>query len=371
MLPTSTTAPLYPEKEWEILTDATEDGRDKHTLYKTFSGLLAVVYNHLDLIKAKRVRECNDWKVFERCVADLSHPKKCVAACYCKDRLCATCQWKRSQKTFATAMTVANHALEQNPNLRFLFLTLTVPNVLLEELSNTLDQMMKAWKRLIERKEIKKILVGYHRALEITYNCVNNTYHPHFHIAFCVPPSYFGKNYIQRDRWLKLWQEAMRMDQISQVDIRTIRARKGSNPIACGFGEACKYGLKPWDYNNLTRVEKGQVKKAIKTKQIDFGLPGHIWLRENLEETAKVVAQLQTALHHRRLAQFGKLMADLKRELKLKDGEDEDGNLNEEATRAKVCLVCGCNVANKIAHWEREFSENYGKYAYQGQFVFY
>ena len=360
----------YPVDGYEVLTDSTEDGRDKHSLYKTFSGLLAIVYHHLDMTKAERVRGCNDWKAFERCVADLSHPKKCVAASYCKDRLCATCQWKRSQRTFATAMTVANHTLEKNPNLRFLFLTLTVPNVPLGNLSVTLDEMMKAWQRLIKRKEVERIMVGYHRALEITRNCVDDTYHPHFHVAFCVPSSYFGSSYIQRDRWLKLWQEAMRMPQITQVDIRTIRARKGSDPIASCFAEACKYGLKPWDYNNLTKAERAKVRKAIKTKQIDFGLPGHIWIRDTLEETAEVVSKLQVALHHRRLAQFGKLLADIKRELGVKDGDDDDANLNDEPTGAKVCPICGCDVGTKIAYWEREFSERYGKYAYKGQFVF-
>lgn len=158
----ASTIPIsYPVDGCEVLSDSTEDGKDKHTFYKTFSGLLAIVYQYLEMTKAERVRDCNDWKAFERCVADLSHPKKCIAACYCKDRLCATCQWKRSQRTFATAMTVAKHALEQNSNLRFLFLTLTVPNVQLDDLSNTLDRMMKAWKRLTERKEIKRVLVGY------------------------------------------------------------------------------------------------------------------------------------------------------------------------------------------------------------------
>ena len=367
----ASTIPIsYPVDGCEVLSDSTEDGKDKHTFYKTFSGLLAIVYQYLEMTKAERVRDCNDWKAFERCVADLSHPKKCIAACYCKDRLCATCQWKRSQRTFATAMTVAKHALEQNSNLRFLFLTLTVPNVQLDDLSNTLDRMMKAWKRLTERKEIKRVLVGYHRALEITRNCVDDTYHPHFHVAFCVPSSYFGEYYIKRDRWLKLWQESMRMAQITQVDIRTIKAKKGKDPLVCGFAEACKYGLKPWDYKNLDKGDKAKVRKAIKTKQIDFGLPGHIWIRDTLEETADVVYKLQEALYHRRLAQFGKLLADIKRELGVKDGDDEDANLNDEPTSAKVCPICGCDVRTKIAYWKREFSEKYGRYAHKGQFVF-
>ena len=370
MLPASTTFLSYPRDGCEALSDVTEGGKDKHTLYKTFSGLLAVVYHHLDMIKAKRVRECNDWKAFERCVADLSHPKKCVAASYCKDRLCATCQWKRAQRTFATAMTVAKHALSKNPNLRFLFLTLTVPNVELDSLSSTLDKMMKAWQRLTQRKEVKRIMVGYHRSLEITRNCVNDTYHPHFHVAFCVPSTYFGRDYIQRDRWLTLWQETMRMPQITQVDIRTIKAKKGKDPLVCGFAEACKYGLKPWDYKNLDKGDKAKVRKAIKTKQIDFGLPGHIWIRDTLEETADVVYKLQEALYHRRLAQFGKLLADIKKELNIKDAEDEGANLSDEPTGAYTCSICGCDVKTMIAHYERLFRKEYGRFSYLGSYVF-
>ena len=114
----------------------------------------------------------------------------------------------------------------------------------LDKLSDAIDGLFDGWKRLYQRKEVRKIVLGYHRALEISYNSTENTFHPHIHAAIVVPAGYFsGQSYIKQERWLEMWREAMRMPQITQVDVRKIRGKKGQDEITSGFAEACKYSV--------------------------------------------------------------------------------------------------------------------------------
>ena len=75
-----------------------------------------------------------------------------------------------------------------------------------------------------------------------------------------------------------------------------------------------------------------------------------LWCMESEEHPKKlkstVVGQLIIALEHRRLVQVGEILRDIKRELKLKDEEDEGANLvnvTGEKTGCK-CDVCGGNM---------------------------
>lgn len=57
-------------------------------------------------------------------------------------------------------------------------------------------------------KRSQKVVKGYTRKLEITYNEERDDYHTHFHVLIAVNKSYFNQatQYISRDRWLELWQ---------------------------------------------------------------------------------------------------------------------------------------------------------------------
>lgn len=54
-------------------------------------------------------------------------------------------------------------------NKEFIFLTLTTPNVTGEELEQAIKEYNKALKKLMELKEVKSIVKGYIRKLEVTY----------------------------------------------------------------------------------------------------------------------------------------------------------------------------------------------------------
>ena len=95
---------------------------------------------------------------------------KIKSANFCRDRLCPMCNYRRSQKMFSQNMTVYEKIKEDHPNYRQLFLTLTVPNVPLWKLKETL----------------REPIVGYCKKLEITYNKESHTYHPHYHVMLTV-----------------------------------------------------------------------------------------------------------------------------------------------------------------------------------------
>ena len=342
---------------------------------------------------AWRIEKCGISLMFRECsVQPEKHPKKLVDGDFCRDRMCSQCQWRKSMRQFSVAVKVGHEAKRRYPGVNFLFLTLTIPNVILEELGDAIDILFVGWKNLYRRKEVAKCLIGYHRALEISYNVKENTFHPHIHAALLVPPDYFESKYrdkfiqqrdkdgnlvrykssnkkkgikkgdvklipnpdyyyVPRNEWLRMWQESMRMPQITQVDIRKIRGRKGEDEIKSGFAEACKYSLKYWA-SNISDEDKKKIKRFVKGKGVDFGMPGHAWLRNTLEETASVVEDLYAALQNRRLVQWGGELRNIKRELKLIDAEEGGDlvNTSDEKTMCQ-CEVCGAPTIEHLYKW--------------------
>src|SRR5699024_172034 len=118
--------------------------------------------------------------------------------------------------------------LKQEEKKEFIFLTLTAPNVPADELNDEIKHYNQSFQRLMQRKEVKQIVKGYARKLEITYNEERYDYHPHFHVLIAVNKSYFNQatQYISRDRWLELWQLVTKNPLITQVDVRKVRSLK-------------------------------------------------------------------------------------------------------------------------------------------------
>ena len=157
--------------------------------------------------KALRVADCGTFLEFAHEIqvdGVIAEKGKLHNANFCKDRLCPMCSWRRSYKIFAQVSQI----MEQiGSDYKFLFLTLTVPNCAPESLSETISRLMLSWNRLIDYKRFKKAIKGFFRALEVTRNFSNGSYHPHFHCVLAVSKSY-GKHsdYINHDEWLEMWR---------------------------------------------------------------------------------------------------------------------------------------------------------------------
>ena len=141
--------------------------------------------------------------------------------------------------------------LSENQGARWVFLTLTVPNVEIVNLRAELCAMNEAWHRFIKKKEFKNVL-AWVRSTEITKELNRNNYaHPHFHILMMVKSTYFKSHYVNREKWLKSWREVMRNDSIVSVDVRIADKRNGKkltgNDLVKSVSETLKYSVKPSD----------------------------------------------------------------------------------------------------------------------------
>ncbi|MDM0907094.1 protein rep, partial [Clostridium perfringens] len=207
------------------------------------------------------------------------------------NRFCPMCSWRMACKDSLEISILMEH-LRKEEDKEFIFLTLTTPNVKAEDLEQEIKRYNKAFKKLMERKEVKAIAKGYIRKLEVTYQKEKyitkelwnrkkdyylkrdlvigdlepnyDTYNPHFHTVISVNKSYFKdiKYYISRERWLKLWQLSTGDDSITQVDVR--KATIGDYKEVY---ELAKYSAKDSDYL-ISRPVFETFYKALKGKQV-------------------------------------------------------------------------------------------------------
>lgn len=217
---------------------------EKYTQKKLRNQLLqTLIGKHVSDKSFERIKECN---TFLFMVADKTMEKtKLHRSNNCDNRFCPICAWKKSRKN-ALKISVLMQYLREEEKKEFVFLTLTAPNVKADELDDEIKHYNKSFQRLMQRKEVKSVVKGYVRKLEVTYNKERDDYHPHFHVILAVNKSYFTdtKAYIARDRWLELWQKSTKNNLITQVDVRKVKATDNKKEVS----EIAKYSAKDSDY---------------------------------------------------------------------------------------------------------------------------
>ena len=231
--------------------------------------------------------------------------KRLSHANFCRDRMCPGCQKRRSLVIFHQVKNVCQAIHSDFPTYKYLLLTLTVPNVSADRLSDEIKHLHSSWDRMARRAFFKKSIKGWFRALEVTYNGTRDDYHPHLHVLLCVPSNYFAKNYINRDQWLEYWQEATRYPHVTQVDVRAIKPNKKrpeSDAITSAAAEVGKYATKPSNY--VCRVPDGRY------------LAAH-----------KVVRELAEGISRKRMVAFGGIMKDYHLKLQQQDVDSDDVDL--------------------------------------------
>lgn len=266
----------------------------------------------------------------------------------CRVRLCPICTWRRSIKIQVHTRKILEH-MQTEKKYEYVLVTLTVPNVTADKLSDTITDMMRAWNRFAGYTKFEKAVKGWYRGLEVTHNLAKykfkwikdrktgkkrkvyivddngnkipnpsyDTYHPHFHCIFAVDSHYFkGRDYIKRDDWLAMWQKAMKNSTITQVDVRKVKPKgNGADKIITAVCEVAKYTVKSDDYV----------------------LP---W---DWDMSCKSVEVLDKALANRRLVAFGGVMKDWHKKLNLDDEIDgdliEDGETPNGEVIKELCAI--------------------------------
>lgn len=169
---------------------------------------------------------------------------KLANANFCRVRLCPVCQWRRSMAWRARLFQNLPRLFEEHKNLNFLFLTLTIKNCDIDNLSCELKKLNSAWNKLRLRKEFSRGIKGYIRATEVTKS--GEQAHPHFHCILAVGKSYFKNNYISQARWVELWQSCLNVDYVPVVDVRKIK-QTGTEIETKAVVETLKYTTKIQD----------------------------------------------------------------------------------------------------------------------------
>ena len=247
-----------------------------------------------------------------------------VEANFCKQRLCPSCAWRRSVKIYGGTSHILDYLDEKyGKDIKYLFLTLTVKNVFLEDLGKAIDDMAEAFKRLINNKAWKRRVKGAMRTLEITVNYEKRTAHPHYHLILAVDRSYAtkgDKTYWTQEDWQRVWQKAARLDYAPQVYIERIKAQKkvrdacktkGERERAdrrAAVAEVSKYIAKDADY--LIDSRDAQMDPDVAERLTDY-----------------LVEQLFEQLRGRRLVSYTGILREAQRDLKI---NPEAGELVDE-----------------------------------------
>lgn len=227
---------------------------------------------HVSVKTINRFETCSSW--FQHLTNKEMSVKRLYKTDACGNRFCPICTWKTAKKD-AIKISVLMEAIKEIEGKEFLFLTLTAPNVSGDELRDEIDRFNQGVNRLFQRRNVKRIVKGYIRKLEVTTdqekiitedlykrkkdyynwrglkvgdpNPTYNTYHPHMHIIVVVNKSYFNKpsEFISKAEWLEMWRLCMRDNSITQVDAKKVRSTSTGNSNA--VLEVAKYSAKGSD----------------------------------------------------------------------------------------------------------------------------
>lgn len=257
--------------------------------------------------KAMRIRFCGSSLAF--LVSLETGERKLHSADFCRERLCPMCQWRRSLKVFSQVSKVMDKTQQEQSELLPLFLTLTVKNCSGDSLSATLDTIFRGWYELTKHRKIKRVVKGWFRALEITYNKEQDAFHPHIHSIIMVDKSYFkSKDYMETQDWVQIWKKALKVDYEPICDIRKVKNTKGKYKAVA---EVAKYTLKDSDF-----------------------------IFRDLQLTDRLVSVLNGSLKGRRLFAFGGILKTIAKQMGEENPEDGDlVHIDGETIRGDVAVV--------------------------------
>lgn len=173
---------------------------------------------------------------------------KTIFAGTCKARLCPTCATLRARRQYARIMPRFEGVMNDNPGVRAAFATFTVPNVPLDAGRSAGAEILAGFRRMSQRKPFKNAVIGWMRALEVTYNSETHELHPHLHTVLLLNRNYYSKRhdlYLSQEDWLELWRKVMRKQSIKVFDIRRLRPRNHGAPLSSALAEVTKYPMKP------------------------------------------------------------------------------------------------------------------------------
>lgn len=157
------------------------------------------------------------------CCDKLYHTGTTVTARYCNTRVCHVCNRIRTGN-------LTKSYIQQFTDMEDVqFVTLTVRNCKADKLAELVDRIIKQIVLVIRNiREKKGIKINGIRKIEITYNAIADTYHPHLHLLVDK-----GLGHLIVDQWLQRMPDAQRQGwdfrKKKMVDLQVVqKADKGS-----------------------------------------------------------------------------------------------------------------------------------------------
>lgn len=296
------------EPTGEKLADYSTTGKKrKWDLHKQNNLKLVELYKQAikinpNVISPKRLQDLADCASQLEYLQDAEGNKKLYKTYFCRVRLCPMCQWRRSLKLFSQVSKITDYINQQNDDVRYLFITLTQKNCCGSELVQEINKINKSFSLLVDKTKrvqpatkFKKMLLGYIKSTEVTYNPKTKTYHPHLHCIFAVQGEYFNKaNYINKNSWRAIWADLLKVDYLPQINVQAIKPARQQKAVA----ELAKYPAKVSSILNLPQAQAVQV-----------------------------VMDLTTLCYKRRFVAFGGIFKKTKALLKMQDVEAENADL--------------------------------------------
>lgn len=275
---------------------------------------------------ADKAFSCSTWLQFYAKLDGSAKQLRAFNGCHL--RLCPLCSARRARIMAARLAKVLARAQADHKGTQLLFLTLTVENCEGDKLRETLDALAAAWVKLIRRRPFVRAVKGWFRAVEITRNREEDTYHPHIHAILMVENAYFyrdsplyithdditaeadgetvGETVVVKKGWVTMWRESLQVGYDPVVDIRaTYKGQRGGKDkramkAAAEAKEAAKYATKDSDFldPSLPAAEARRVLEvytgAIARKRLT-AMGG--WVREAAQQLALDVENVTDLVH--------------------------------------------------------------------------
>ena len=313
----------------KILNDVSAGGYKGPWQEKKLDNLTYAEYlTILRLKKAQNVKGCG---AVLRFIKNKDGSLKLYQAWFCHSRLCPLCAWRYSLKNQYEISKILDVAKDRNTEIEFLFLTLTLKNVELSELRETIKLVHKAFNLLTKYKRVKAIVQGYIRSTEITINQEHNQAHPHLHVILVVPKGYAWRKqlgrYIDIIEWQALWRKALKLDYDPIVNIKKIRPRKRKGK----------------------KTEQSELAAAKETGK--YQVKSSDYITGDKQRDLLYIDQLEHALANTRQFGFGGILKEIRHELKLDENEDDLVNVGEESRNddeAKVAYKWDFEFGNYV-----------------------
>lgn len=278
---------ILSNNQWAEIYDGVSSPLIKRVTYYKYANrrIVAALSDIGEPTKAAAIHDCG---TFVR-VGKRNGHETITQANFCRQRLCQVCAWRRSAKFTAQMIPVCRNLSAQGYTP--IFITLTIKNPDSTGVRSAMDELLTGWDRLLKMRLYKRSIAGFVRGIEVTYNTINGTYHPHIHAILFMNRGYYGgKNYISHDRLMADWAAAARLDYMPSVRIQAVKQHKTADTATTSaVVETLKYCYKV-DYNTVS---------------------------------SETIATLLYSLKGRRLISFGGVVAAERRALQMGDIDDD------------------------------------------------